>query len=176
MIDYSSSMAQQPIRGQELPIIEASRSHSDTPHSAGNLWTSEQPDADTSTWQHTTLTRDRYQCSRRDSNPQSQQASGRIHDKVTTSLWKSNYTYIIPFMNNDRSCNTVNNKTFPVSCNALRRSLYSCYCQSSCSEYTKPESVEYIFHSRGHADIYFNLKRTQKKIEFSLTNCWEGKE
>jgi len=31
----------------------------DTPHSAGLLWTSDQPGADTSTWQHTTLTRDR---------------------------------------------------------------------------------------------------------------------
>ena len=31
----------------------------------------------TSTWQHTTLTTDRYSCSRRDSNPQSQQARGR---------------------------------------------------------------------------------------------------
>jgi hypothetical protein len=28
-------------------------------------------------WQHTTLTRDRHPCPRRDSNPQSQQASGR---------------------------------------------------------------------------------------------------
>jgi hypothetical protein len=31
----------------------------------------------TSTWQHTTLTRDRHPCPRRDSNPQSQQAKGR---------------------------------------------------------------------------------------------------
>ena len=32
----------------------------------------------TSTWQHTTFTRDRDPCLRRDSNPQTQQASGRI--------------------------------------------------------------------------------------------------
>jgi len=32
----------------------ASRSHSDTPHSVGLLWTSDKPDAETSTWQHTT--------------------------------------------------------------------------------------------------------------------------
>ena len=50
-------MAQQPIVGQGL-IIEASRSHSDTPHSVGLLWTSDHPDAETPTWQHNTLTRD----------------------------------------------------------------------------------------------------------------------
>jgi len=36
-------------------------------------------DAETSTWQHTTLTTDRYPCPRYDSNPQSQQARGRRH-------------------------------------------------------------------------------------------------
>jgi hypothetical protein len=55
----------------------ASRSHSDTPHSVGLLWTSDQPDAETSTWQHTTLTSDKHPCPRRNSNPQFQQASGR---------------------------------------------------------------------------------------------------
>jgi len=63
--------------GQGLLFIGASRSHSDTPHSLGLLWTSDQPDAGTSTWQHTTLTRDRHPCRRRDSNPHSHQASGR---------------------------------------------------------------------------------------------------
>jgi hypothetical protein len=56
--------------GQGRLIVEASRSHSDTPHSVGLLWTSDQPDTETSTWQHTTLTRARYPCPRRDSNPQ----------------------------------------------------------------------------------------------------------
>jgi hypothetical protein len=36
-------MAQQPIMGHGLLIIEASRSHSDTPHPVGLLWTSDQP-------------------------------------------------------------------------------------------------------------------------------------
>jgi hypothetical protein len=35
--------------GQGLLIIQASLSHSDTPHSVGLLWTSTQPDAGTST-------------------------------------------------------------------------------------------------------------------------------
>jgi len=56
----------------------ASRSHSlDTPHSVGLLWTSDQADAKTFTWRNTTLTRDTHPCPRRDSNQQSQKASGR---------------------------------------------------------------------------------------------------
>jgi len=42
-------MSPQPPVGQGLLNIEASRSHSDTPHLVGLLWTSDQPDADTST-------------------------------------------------------------------------------------------------------------------------------
>ena len=43
------SMVQQPLVGQGLLIIEASRSHSDTSHSVGLLCTRNQPVADTST-------------------------------------------------------------------------------------------------------------------------------
>ena len=73
----SSPLEQQSPLGQFLLIIEDLWSHSDTPHSVGFLWTSDQPDAETSTWQHTTLTTDRHPCPRHDSNPQFQQASGR---------------------------------------------------------------------------------------------------
>jgi len=62
---------------QSLLIIEDSWSQSDRPHSVRLLWTGDQPDAEAPTWQHTTRTRHRYRWSRRDSNPQSQQASGR---------------------------------------------------------------------------------------------------
>jgi len=40
-------MAQQPLMGQGLIIIEASRFHLDTSHSVELLWTSDQPDAET---------------------------------------------------------------------------------------------------------------------------------
>jgi hypothetical protein len=40
-------MTQQPLVGQGLLIIEATRSHSGTPHSVGFLWTIDQPDAET---------------------------------------------------------------------------------------------------------------------------------
>ena len=57
-------------------IIEVSLSHSDTPHSVWLIAMSDQPDAGTSIWQHTTLTRDRHLCPRRDLNPEFQQACG----------------------------------------------------------------------------------------------------
>ena len=43
------TMAPQPLVGQGFLIIKASRSYSDTPQSVGLLWTSDQPDAETST-------------------------------------------------------------------------------------------------------------------------------
>ena len=49
-------MMQQPLVGKGLLIIDASRSQSNTQHSVGLLWASDQPDAGTSTWQDTTLT------------------------------------------------------------------------------------------------------------------------
>jgi hypothetical protein len=49
----------------------------DTPPSVGLLWTSDQLDAGTSTWQHATPTWYKHPCHRGDSKPRSQQASGR---------------------------------------------------------------------------------------------------
>ena len=69
-------MAKQSSIDQGL-IIRASRSHSDTPHSVRIFWSNDWPVAGTSTWQHTTLTRNRHPYLRRDSNPYSQQASDR---------------------------------------------------------------------------------------------------
>jgi len=53
-------MRQKPLVSQDLFIMEASSSHTNTPLSVGLLWTSDQPDAETSTSQHTTLTRDNF--------------------------------------------------------------------------------------------------------------------
>jgi hypothetical protein len=65
------------LAGLGLLLIEVSRSHSDTPHPVGLLWTSDRPIAKTSTWLHPALTRDRHPFPGLDSNPRSQQASGR---------------------------------------------------------------------------------------------------
>jgi hypothetical protein len=58
-------------------FCEVPRSSSATPHSVRPLWMSDQPVAETSTWQHTTIPRDRQPWTRWDSNPQSLDASNR---------------------------------------------------------------------------------------------------
>jgi hypothetical protein len=50
---------QPPVDNQDVLIKKTSRLHSGTPQSVGRLWTSDQTGAETSTWQHTTVTRDR---------------------------------------------------------------------------------------------------------------------
>jgi len=67
---FSFPMAQQPLVSQGFHIIEASRSHSDTPHSVGLPWTSDQPDAETS------LPYNTHPCPQRDSNPQCGKRAG----------------------------------------------------------------------------------------------------
>ena len=71
---YFFFLAQQTPVGQGFPI---QITHNDAPQSVGLLWMSDQPVVETFAWQHTTITTDRHPCSRWDSNPQSQQASGR---------------------------------------------------------------------------------------------------
>jgi len=68
MITVFPPMTQQFLVGLGLLFIEASRLQT---HSGRVLWTNDQPVAETSTWRHTTLTRDRHSCPQRDSNPQS---------------------------------------------------------------------------------------------------------
>jgi len=46
---FSFLVARQPPMGHGLLTVEASRSHSDTPHSVGLIWTNDQLDAETST-------------------------------------------------------------------------------------------------------------------------------
>jgi len=60
------------VEGLLLCLITINDTHT---HTVGNLWTSDRPDAETYSRQHNTL--NRHPCRRRDSNPQSQQASSR---------------------------------------------------------------------------------------------------
>jgi len=69
-------MTQQPKAGQFLLTVEATRSYSDTPHSVGLFWTSDLPVSETSTWQHAYSEETDINSPRRNSNPQSQSASG----------------------------------------------------------------------------------------------------
>jgi len=62
-------MTKQPLTGQGLLITEPSLSHSDTPNFVGVLWTTDQPNTETSTWQYTTLKKEKHSCHRRYWNP-----------------------------------------------------------------------------------------------------------
>jgi hypothetical protein len=70
-------MAQKPLVDPDFLIIEASLSCTVTPHSVGLLWTSDRPDAENYTWQHTRITTYRHPCTRRHSNLLSQATNGR---------------------------------------------------------------------------------------------------
>jgi hypothetical protein len=61
--------------GPGLQSADDSRWHSGTKQSVGLLWTSDQPIEETCAWKHITLTRDRHPCSRKNSNPKSQQSA-----------------------------------------------------------------------------------------------------
>ena len=67
-----------PPRGPEPPHFRGFLiTHNHALQSVGLLWTSDQLVAETSTWQHTTLTTDKHPNPGWDLNPRSQQASGR---------------------------------------------------------------------------------------------------
>jgi hypothetical protein len=89
-------LAQQPPVGQGFLSSEASRWHSDTPQSVGLLWTSDQSNTETSTYQHTTLTEDWHPCPQRDSSLQSQLASGRRHalDRAATGIGQFKFRFL----------------------------------------------------------------------------------
>jgi hypothetical protein len=82
-----------------VPSLSRLHDHSDTPQSLGLLWTSDQPDPETSTWQHTTISRDRHLCPWRCSNRHYQQASGcRPNERLRPRGyydWHKLYCYIL---------------------------------------------------------------------------------
>jgi hypothetical protein len=88
-------VAQQPQLGRGLLIIQTLQAHSDTPHLVGLLWTSDQSDAETSTWQqHTALTKDTHSFPRRYSNPQSQRATTHSRRRPP-GHWDGRTRYIV---------------------------------------------------------------------------------
>ena len=82
--------------GHGILIHEVSTTHTKTHHSRqGIVWTSDQLVTETSTWQHTTLTTDIHM-PRWDSNPQSQQASGRkLTPQTARPLRTANNLYLL---------------------------------------------------------------------------------
>jgi hypothetical protein len=69
----------------------------DTPHSVGLLWMSDQPVAQTSTWQHTTLTTDRHPCPPagfEPTIPASERPQTDALDRAGTGIDRVAYIYI----------------------------------------------------------------------------------
>jgi hypothetical protein len=77
------SMVQQPLVNQGLLNIEGLRSYSHTPPSVGILWTSDQLDAETFTWQYTTP----QQTDIRDSTGEQPQTYALDRAATRTTLW-----------------------------------------------------------------------------------------
>jgi hypothetical protein len=69
-------------------LYGASRSYSDTPHFVGLFWTSDQPETETSNWQHQTSTREINSCPRGDSNPNSQRPQTHALDRAACDRQK----------------------------------------------------------------------------------------
>jgi hypothetical protein len=91
---YHGATTPPPI-GQGLLIVAALRLHLDTPHSLGLLWTSDRPETETSTWQHT---RDRLSCPHWESNQQYQQASGRDPHLLSRGHWSRRGRTELPYL------------------------------------------------------------------------------
>ena len=99
-------------------IVEVSRSHSVIPHTVGLLWISDRPVSEISTWQHTTLTRDRHPCRRRDLNPKSLQSSGRSPRPYTARSPGSSVK--LHWHEKIHTCNNVSSQMFRQESRALR--------------------------------------------------------
>jgi hypothetical protein len=116
-------------------INEASRSHSDTSNSVELLWMSDQSGAETSTKQQATFTRDGQQCPWRDSNPQSEQVSGR-NPRPFTLIMRANKTEksdVFNSVNANSECQGKQNVW--KLCISVRSALFatlSCYIVPAC--------------------------------------------
>jgi hypothetical protein len=88
-------MAQKRLVGQRFLIVEVSRLHSDAPlNSVGLIWTSDQPVAETSTWQHTTLTTDRHALAV--AMPASERPQNHAWDRAVTGFGPKE-TYLLTY-------------------------------------------------------------------------------
>ena len=91
--------ARQPPVGLSL-LCEVLRPHSDTPHSLGLFWTIAQLVAETSTWQHTTFTKDRHPCPGgiRTHNPSKREAADRrLRPRGQLHRLSQNHSSLISF-------------------------------------------------------------------------------
>ena len=80
--------------GQGLPHYRGF-TNTGTPQSVGLLWTRDQPDAETSTWPHTTSITERHPYPHPDSNPQFRKASCRNPRLRPRGHWDRPFRYLL---------------------------------------------------------------------------------
>jgi hypothetical protein len=86
-----------PIAGHGLPSLGFTNTLMNTPRSVGLLWTSDQPDAETYTRQHNTLTTDSHpspSAGFEPANPASERLQTHVLDHAATGIGRSNVTNV----------------------------------------------------------------------------------
>jgi hypothetical protein len=116
-----------------------------TPHSVGLLWTGDQPDAEISTWQHTALTRERHPCPRRDSNPQSQQASGHRPTPYTARPLES-AMFLSTSSNKQKKKKIGHGRFFPKP-NRSRVTICQSFCHQRYNLWGKPKKIRQAMYT-----------------------------
>ena len=121
-MSFLYSMVQQALVRQGLLVINASRSHTDTPYSVGLLWTSDQPDAEIYTRQHTTQRRDRHPCPRRNSNQESQQVCGTSDPRFRPRGHSDRHLFLLAYYSY-----LVLIKLLLSNCSVCQANTYACF-------------------------------------------------
>ena len=163
----------------------------DAPQSVGLLWTSDQLVAETSTSQNPTLTTRRQPCPLRESNPQSQQASGCRPTPLAARPPESALTWVTRHQHHILAINTVNYLTVSL---AFRKNDYIDECATntgSClftylafrknnyestsykcnhlPDYMSITGIEYLQFSLIATSTLFRLMQMQRWTQWS---CW----
>jgi len=134
--------------------------HNDAPHSVGLLWTSDQLVADSSTWQHTTLTTNKHSYPRWDSSPQDlrRRPCGYWDRRCTICL------YIYQAALTDSSCSD-QLRLVTVACNWM-----SMPCNFVWENWPLKHKYHYSFllwHSEDRASWYILIIKANKMLHFS---------
>ena len=117
---------------------------------------SDQLIAETSTWQHTTLTTDKYPCPRWDLKPRSQQASGRRQLKCRR--FEISYTFCLRYKRlQNISRRTIEGNRF-WQCNAN-------FCHEVCSQYASTIDFRKLQFSKLRT-IYSKKRKIHKHTQY----------
>ena len=136
--------------------------------SVGILWTTDRPFAEISTWHHTTLTRNRYLGSRRNSNAQSQQhASSRrpaphnARPQISAVLWY--------FVQTCRFISTKHFVSYTLFCAFVAGELM-CHARTHTSTHTGALWLKTLQDNRRNFDSFSRRLSTKSYINVPINN------